>query len=320
MARELADASPARSQRGVALPALAPEVDGNTLRWNHVRLEVDRPSRWATLTLSGPPADGPADPEAIRVAGAAWWALAAFRELDLALLHLRHNEENVGLVLLKTEGSLDAVLAVDRLLDSLRSDWFVNEVRLHAARVLRRLDLTAKSFYALVEPGSCFGGTLLEIALAADRVYVLDDPETPVELATSAMNGGAYPMSHGLSRLAVRFLGRPGHADELLAAPRRFDPSEAEKAGLVTVVTDDVDYEVEVRQAMEQRVSQSPDALTGMEASLRFAGSENCDSKIFGRLTAWQNWIFQRPNAVGDRGALTLYGKPERPSFDWRRT
>jgi len=164
------------------------------------------------------------------------------------------------------------------------------------------------------------GGTLLELALAADRVYVLDDPDHPPQIAITAMNGGAYPMSHGHGRLAVRFLGRPEQAEHLLAEPRRYDPQDALDAGLVTVVADDVDYEVEVRQAMEQRVAQSPDALTGMEASLRFPGTENGDSKIFGRLTAWQNWIFQRPNAVGERGALTLYGKPERPSFDWRRT
>jgi benzoyl-CoA-dihydrodiol lyase len=320
MARELADASPPRETRGIELPPIAPQVDGDTLRFRHVTLELDRAGRRATLTLRGPDEDGPADAEAIRRAGAAWWPLAAFRELDAALLHLRHNEETVGLVLLKTEGSLDAVLAVDRLLDTLASDWLVHETRLLVGRVLRRLDLTAKSLYALVEPGSCFGGTLLELALAADRVYVLDHPSEPVEIATSALNAGAYPMPHGPSRAAVRFLGRPGHAEALLAEPRRFDPADAEEAGLVTAVADDVDYEVEVRQAVEQRVAQSPDALTGMEASLRFAGPETCDSKIFGRLSAWQNWIFQRPNAVGERGALTLYGKPERPSFDWRRT
>ncbi|HET9298928.1 MAG TPA: 2,3-epoxybenzoyl-CoA dihydrolase [Candidatus Polarisedimenticolaceae bacterium] len=320
MARELAAGSPARAEQGVVLPAVRPQVEGDTLTWQHVTLQIDREHRWATLTLRGPAPDGPADPAAIRAQGAAWWPLAAFRELDRALLHLRHNEDTIGLLLLKTEGDIDTVLAEDRLLEGFARDWFVQEVRLLIGRVLRRLDLTARSLYALVEPGSCFGGTLLELALAADRVYVLDDPDNPPELAITAMNGGAYPMSHGHGRLAVRFLGRPGHAEALLAEPRRYDPQDALEAGLVTVVADDVDYEVEVRQAMEQRVAQSPDALTGMEASLRFPGTENGDSKIFGRLTAWQNWIFQRPNAVGERGALTLYGKPERPSFDWRRT
>jgi benzoyl-CoA-dihydrodiol lyase len=320
LARELAAGSPPRAQKGVVLPPLEFRVEGDTLHGKHVTLVIDREHRWATLTLRGPAANGPADAAAIRAQGAAWWPLAAFRELDRALLHLRHNEETIGLLLLKTEGDLGAVLAQDRLLVELADDWFVHEVRLLIARVLRRLDLTARSLYALVEPGSCFGGTLLELALAADRGYVLDDPDHPPELAITALNGGAYLMSHGHGRLAVRFLGSPGHADALLAEPRRYAPEDALGAGLVTVVADDVDYEVEVRQAMEQRVAQSPDALTGMEASLRFPGTENGDSKIFGRLTAWQNWIFQRPNAVGERGALTLYGKPERPSFDWRRT
>jgi benzoyl-CoA-dihydrodiol lyase len=196
----------------------------------------------------------------------------------------------------------------------------VNEVRLLIARVLRRVDLTAKSFFAMIEPGSCFAGTLFELALAADRSYMLDDEEQPIAIHLSALNGGTYPMTHGPSRLSVRFLGEPGRTDALLERPRGYDPEEASEAGLVTIVADAIDWEDEVRVAMEERSSLSPDALTGMEASLRFAGTENGHSKIFGRLTAWQNWIFQRPNAVGERGALTLYGKPERPTFDFRRT
>jgi benzoyl-CoA-dihydrodiol lyase len=180
--------------------------------------------------------------------------------------------------------------------------------------------MTARSLFALIEPGSCFAGSLLEIALAADRSYMLDDPDQPTAVAVTAMNGGAYPMSHAVSRFEARFLGQPDHVPELLSEPRSYDPEEAADAGLVTVVADDIDYEDEVRIAIEERVSLSPDALTGMEANLRFPGAENCDSKIFGRLTGWQNWIFQRPNAVGERGALTLYGKPERPRFDFRRT
>ena len=172
----------------------------------------------------------------------------------------------------------------------------------------------------MIEPGSCFAGTLFELALAADRAYMLDDPDRPVSIAVGSMSGGAYPMTHGYSRMGVRFLGDPDRAQRILAEPAAYAPEEAEEAGLVTVVADDIDYEDEVRLAIEERVSLSPDSLTGMEANLRFAGVENGDTKIFGRLSAWQNWIFQRPNAVGASGALTLYGRPERPSFDPRRT
>ncbi len=319
-ARELAAASPARSTEGIALPPLEREVVEDGIRYRWVRLRVDRAGRHAVLQVTGPPADLPAGPAAIRALGAAWWPLQAFRELDDALLHLRCNEPEVGLVLLRTEGSVEAVLALDQVLERQAGDWLVGETRLLIGRVLRRLDLTAKSLFALIEPGSCFAGTLLELALAADRAYMLDDPHRKTVVALSSANAGAYLMSHGLSRLTVRFHGTPGHAASLLERSGSFDPPAALEVGLVTVVADDIDYEDEVRVAIEERASQSPDALTGMEASLRFAGAENCDSKIFGRLSAWQNWIFQRPNAVGERGALTLYGKPERPVFDWRRT
>jgi benzoyl-CoA-dihydrodiol lyase len=319
-ARRLADASPARSGKGIALPPLRQRVERDRVEYRHVVVVLDREARVATLTLKGPRDPGPREPGALRDLGAAWWPLEAFRELDDALLHLRVNEEAVGLVLLKTEGSMDAVLALDEILEAEREDWLVGEVRLLVARVLRRLDLTAKSLFALVEPGSCFGGTLLEIALAADRSYALEDPGRGVEVAVSVLNAGAYPMSHGPSRLAARLLGDPERAARILAEPRRYGPREAAEEGLITVAADDIDYEDEVRVAIEERSSLSPDALTGLEANLRFPGAESCDSKIFGRLSAWQNWIFQRPNAVGERGALTLYGKPGRPSFDWRRT
>jgi benzoyl-CoA-dihydrodiol lyase len=320
LSRELVASSPVRERNGVALTPLERKVAPGRIEYAHVTLEWDRDARRATITLRAPESGGPTDAAAIRELGAGWWPLRAFRELDDALLHLRHNEESVGLVLLKTEGSPEAVLAADAVMANLHDDWFVNEVRLLIARVLRRLDLTARSIFALVEPGSCFVGTLFELALAADRSYVLDDPDRPTHVGVSAMNGGAYPMSHGLSRLEVRFLGQPDRAIEILDEPRTYDAAEAMDAGLVTVVADDIDYEEEVRIAIEERSSLSPDALTGMEASLRFPGAETCDSKIFGRLSAWQNWIFQRPNAVGERGALTLYGKPERPTFDFRRT
>jgi benzoyl-CoA-dihydrodiol lyase len=319
-ARSLAASSPSRTDRGIRWTPLDKTIDGDRIEYPNVSLEVEREERRATLTVRGPRGDQPDTLEAIRDAGVRWWPLAVFRELDDALLHLRFNEPEIGLILLETEGDAEAVLQSDRMLEEHGDDWFVSEVRWFVARTLRRLDLTARSFYALVEPGSCFAGTLFELALAADRSYMLDDPDNPVSIALSSLNGGAYPMSHGPSRLEVRFAGEPGRVGECLAEPGPYGPQEAEEAGLVTVVADDIDYEDEVRVAMEERVSISPDALTGMEASLRFAGPETCDSKIFARLSAWQNWIFQRPNAVGDRGALTMYGKPERPEFDYRRT
>jgi benzoyl-CoA-dihydrodiol lyase len=223
-------------------------------------------------------------------------------------------------VLLRTAGEIDDVLAADEALVANRDHWLVRETLLHMARVLRRLDLTAKSFFALAEPGSCFAGNLLELLLASDRSYMLNDPERPVELAVSELNAGALPMSNGLTRLQSRFLAEPERADAVLAHAGRFETEEAEEAGLVTFAPDDLDWEDEIRVAVEERTSLSPDALTGMEASLRFAGPETMDTKIYGRLTAWQNWIFQRPNAVGPQGALTNYGKPTQPQFDYKRT
>ena len=319
-ARELAEGSPARSNEGVRLPPLHKKIEENRVAYDQVVLDLDREGRRATLTVRGPAGDLPADPAGLRRLGAGWWPLKAFRELDDAICHLRVNEEGIGLVLIKTEGELDRLVALDETLERLKEDWFVNEVRLLMARVLRRLDLTARSLFALIEPGSCYAGSLFELALAADRSYMLDDPKRPAAVALTRLNGGAFPMIHGLTRLQARFLGAPERVEELLEGPRSYDPGEALEAGLVTVASDDIDYEEEVRMAAEERCSLSPDALTGMEASLRFPGAESCDSKIFGRLSAWQNWIFQRPNAVGPKGALTLYGKPERPSFDPRRT
>ena len=319
-AQALCEGSPVRSAQGIALTPVVSRADGDTTHWGHVTLAIDRNKRVGTLTLRGPSGNLPEDPVAIRALGASWWPLAAFRELDEALLTLRHNEDEIGLVLLRTEGDVAACVAVDRVLETNAEDWFVNEVRLFIARVLRRLDLTARSLYALIEPGSCFAGTLFEIALAADRSYMLYDKDRPATIAITAQNGGAYPMSHGMTRMQARYLGEPDKAHEILDDPRVYDPTDAEEAGLVSVVADEIDYADEVRVAIEERVSLSPDALTGLEANLRFPGSENGDSKIFARLSAWQNWIFQRPNAVGERGALTLYGKPERPTFDFRRT
>ena len=231
------------------------------------------------------------------------------------------NHLEIGLVALRTAGDRAKVLAWDAALEAARSrDWFAGEVALHAARTLRRLDLTAKSLFAFVEKESCFAGSLLELALAADRSYMLEDADGSVRVGVSAMNGGPLPMSNGLTRLQSRFLGDPARVERALAAKEPLGARAAEEAGIVTFALDEIDWEDEVRMAVEERASLSPDALTGMEANLRWAGAETMETKVFGRLTAWQNWIFQRPNAVGEKGALTMYGKPERPQFDWRRT
>jgi len=317
-AAELKAQAADRKGPGITWTPVAFTEDGPSRAYAYVTLAVNPGQRTAVLTVRGPAEGEPATPDAFHKRGATAWALQAFRELDAALLHLRFNLPEIGLVALKTEGDLDRVLGVDAFLAGHRkSDWLVNEVVLFQARTLRRLDQTARSFFALVEPGSCFGGSLLELALAADRSYLLEDGEP--KLATSGLNAGAYPMAHGLTRLQVRFAAEPARVNEVLEAGV-MDPGDAADLGMVTAVLDDIDYEDEVRVAMEERASLSPDALTGMESSLRFPGLETCDSKIFGRLSAWQNWIFFRPNAVGEKGALKLYGHPERPEFDWKRT
>jgi len=316
----IAGAAGAGEPAGIRLGPLEVETTESGREYRYVSLRLHREGRYADLTVRGPEAGLPADAEGIERMGDAYWPLRAYRELDDALLHLRVNELEVGLVCLRTEGDIDRVLEVDRALTANRDHWLVREIVLHMGRVLRRLDLTAKSFFALAEPGGCFAGNLLELLLAADRSYMLNDPERPVELAAGEMNAGALPMSNGLSRLASRFLAEPARVEDVFAHAGRFDAEEAEEAGLVTFAPDDLDWEDEVRVAVEERTSLSPDALTGMEASLRFAGPETVDTKIYGRLTAWQNWIFQRPNAVGPQGALTNYGKPTQPQFDYKRT
>ena len=298
---------------GIVLDALSPEVTADSVRYRHVTLQLNRQGRTAQLIIEGPSAGQVAT-------GADCWPLRAFREIDDALLRLRFHYDEIGLVLLKTRGDLDAVRAIDTTLYHLREDWLANEILLLMARTLRRLDLTARSLFAVVDEGSCFAGSLLEIALAADRIYMLRDTAGAVRLASSPLNGGLLPMTHGPSRLQVRFLADPAHVEKIVAESEPFDTDAAHQAGLVTAAVDEIDWEDELRVAIEERVSLSPDALTGMEANLRFAGAENADSKIFGRLSAWQNWIFSRPNSTGERGALTLYGKPERPQFNWRRT
>ncbi|MFQ5767132.1 MAG: enoyl-CoA hydratase-related protein, partial [Acidobacteriota bacterium] len=329
VARRLADLaarSPVRGGDGIVLTPLMPEISENSMAYSHVSVEIDRAARTATLTLRGPADDPPASPPSLRQAGAGTYLLRLFREMDDALLRLRFNEPEIGLFLLKTTGDPQGVVAHDSALASLaKDDWLAREIVLLMGRTLRRLDVTARSLFALVEPGSCFAGSLLETALAADRTYGLDDPDQPVELQLSPLNFGALPMVHGPSRLSLRYLSDPErvvrlHEKVASGSGVRFSVGEAEEAGLVTVAADVLDYGDEIRVAMEERASLSPDALTGMEASLRFPGTESMESKVFGRLSAWQNWIFQRPNAVGETGALKTYGKPERPVFDWRRT
>ncbi|MDQ3474577.1 MAG: 2,3-epoxybenzoyl-CoA dihydrolase [Acidobacteriota bacterium] len=289
--------------------------------YKYVSLKLNREQRYADLTLRGPEKDLPASPDEIQKLGDSCWPIQAYRELDDLLLHIRVNEPELGLVCLRTEGDIDRVLAADQTLAEHADHWLIREITLHMARVLRRLDLTAKSFFTFVEPGSCFAGNLLELLLASDRVYMLNDPDAgETALAVSELNAGALLMSNGLTRLQSRFQAEPERVGQVLAHDERFDTAAAEEAGLVTFAPDDLDWEDEIRVAIEERTSLSPDALTGMEASLRFAGPESMDTKIYGRLTAWQNWIFQRPNAVGEKGALTNYGKATQAQFDFQRT
>ena len=319
-AKALAAASSRKgSGAGVTLTPLQRSFRADGVDYSCVGVTIDRAQRVVTITLRGP-GHAASSLETALAEGAQFWPLRLARELDDAILHIRANEAETAAVIFKSEGDAAQVLGFDKLLEDHASHWMINEIRHYWKRVLKRIDVTSRTLVALIEPGSCFAGTLFELALAADRSYMLYDKDQPSAIAISAMNGGAYPMTHGMSRLAVRFYGDPDKAAAIAATPRVYDPTDAEEAGLVTVVADDIDYLDEVRVAIEERVSLSPDALTGMEASLRFPGAESGDSKIFARLSAWQNWIFQRENAVGPRGALTLYGKPERPVFDFRRT
>jgi len=305
---------------GVQLGPLRPEITDDRIHYSHLRVDIDRHRRVATLTVRAPEGVQPSTPDGIIAAGDQFWPLRAFRQLDDALLCLRVNEPLIGTVVVKTEGDAAQVLAVDRTLSEHATHWLVKEITLLIKRTLKRMDLTARSFFALIEPGSAFAGTLFELALAADRSYMLDDPDRPNTIAVSPMNAGPLTMSNGLTRLQTRFLAEPERVDEVLAEEQPFDARAAHDAGLVSFAPDELDWDDEVRLAIESRAALSPDALTGMEANLRFAGPETMETKIFGRLTAWQNWIFQRPNAVGEKGALTSYGSQSRPEFDFRRT
>jgi benzoyl-CoA-dihydrodiol lyase len=325
-ATELAARSdrPADAQ-GVALTPLERTIEGDRVQYAHVACALDRARGVAEITVSGPSDRPPADAAGAQARGVAFWPLAVARELDDLILHLRTNEEQIGLWVIRTAGRADLVEACDRFLADHAAHWLVREIRCYLKRVLKRLDVSSRSIFALVEPGSCFAGTLLELALAADRVYMLagarpGDPHPPAALRLTAMNFGALPMGNGLSRLAQRFLGEPGRVDDLKGRiGQDFAAAAAAEVGLVTFAPDDIDWDDEIRLAIEERAAFSPDALTGMEASLRFAGPESVETKIFGRLSAWQNWTFQRPNAVGPRGALQVYGTGQRAEFDRRR-
>ena len=281
-------------------------------------MRFDRSERTATLTVHAPEDPFPEDREALAAAGASVWHLRMARELDDALCRLRFNEPELGVVLLRTAGDPDAVKEADERLLRCGLVWLASQTRFRVGQTLRRLDQTARSFFAVAEAGERFTGTLAELLLAADRSYLCDDPERPAGVELTELNYGDYVMANGLSRLATRFYGNPDGAKGL--GWRAIAAAEAERLGLATFAPDDLDWEDELRVAIEERVGFSPDALTGMEASLRFAGPETMETRIFGRLSAWQNWIFQRPNAIGERGALTTYGRPERPEFDWKRT
>jgi benzoyl-CoA-dihydrodiol lyase len=316
-AAEIADGGHS-DRKGVSLDGLNPTVTETAISYRYVTLDLGPEERCAHLTLTVPDSlpEIPQDPTEL---GADWWTLRAFRELDDALLRLRVNHPEVGLVLLHTRGDAQTVLDNDARLVARQDDWFVREVTLHMKRVLKRLDLTAKTFFSLIDEKSCFVGSLFELTLAGDRSYMFE--EEGVEIALSELNFGALPMSNDITRLECRFLANPEHAGSLKEQlGKRLDADDAMDAGLVTDAFDDIDWEDEIRLIVEERATLSPDALTGMEANLRFAGPETMETKIFGRLTAWQNWIFQRPNAVGPKGALTLYGQPETAEYDYNRT
>ena len=311
--------------RGITLRPLARTLEGDRITYPHVTSEIDRERRVAEVTVTGPAGAPPAGLQGIHELGCAFWPLALARELDDLILHLRTNEEEIGIWVFRTAGSADLMEAYDRLLAEHQGEWLVREIRLFLKRTFKRLDVASRSTFALIEPGSCFAGTLLELALAADRSYMLagtrqGDRRPPATVRLTELNFGAYPMPNGLARLASRFLADPGRVEKLKTLiGKDLDAAAADEAGLVTFTPDDIDWEDEVRLAIEERAAFSPDALTGMEASLRFGGPETLETKIFGRLSAWQNWIFQRPNAVGPKGALQVYGTGQRSDFDRRR-
>ncbi|HEX4235105.1 MAG TPA: 2,3-epoxybenzoyl-CoA dihydrolase [Caldimonas sp.] len=323
-AAKLAASSPRPSKaEGVALPRLERDDSADAIRYEHVTVEMDRAKRTATITVRAPTGARPEDIAAIESAGAAWWPLAMARQLDDAILHLRTNELDLGTWILKTEGDPAAVLAADKTLLAHQDHWFVRETIGMLRRTLARLDVSSRTLFALIEPGSCFAGVLAELAFAADRSYMLalpDDAARAPTLLLDELNFGPLPMASDRARLARRFHDEDAPlADAFAAIGTALDADAALGLGLVTAAPDDIDWDDEVRIAIEERAAMSPDALTGLEANLRFGPGENMATRVFGRLTAWQNWIFQRPNAVGPKGALKVYGTGEKAGFDFHR-
>jgi benzoyl-CoA-dihydrodiol lyase len=313
------------SGAGIKLTPLSRKFADDTIEYENLSVEFDRASRIATILARGPTAPPPASADAMMGQGAAFWPLKLARELDDAILHIRLNELDVAAIVFKSSGEPAEVLAYDRFLDANAQHWLVREIRLLWKRVLKRVDLTSRSLVTLIEPGSCFAGTLAELPLASDRSYMLigsrdGDNKPPATVALDDVNFGPYPMANGLTRLSSRFLAAPADLERVKAERgKMIDAETAQRLGLVTFALDDIDWDDEVRVFLEERSSFSPDSLTGLEANLRFAGPETMESKIFARLTAWQNWIFQRPNAIGEDGALKRYGTGQKPVFDTRR-
>ena len=320
-----AKSSRPENEKGIILTPLNRKIEEDRIIYDHLSIEFERQSGIVNLTVHAPEGDLPSTPESIQAAGANYWPLAMARELDDAIMHLSFNELELGTWVLRTKGDADQVFAVDQTLIQHQEHWLVREIMLNLKRVFKRLDLVARSLVALIEPGSCFTGTLLELVLAADRSYMLegtfeDTDEVPAMLRPTEMNFGALPMCNDLTRLQTRFIDDAESVENVRnEIAHNLDAVAADELGLVTFIPDDIDWEDEVRIAVEERASFSPDALTGMEASLRFAGPETMETKIFGRLTAWQNWIFQRPNAVGEEGALKLYGTGKQSNYDKKR-
>jgi benzoyl-CoA-dihydrodiol lyase len=330
LVRARAEAIAARSPRpkplhGVALEPLATSSDGDGIAYEHVTAKLDRTAGVVTITVIGPEQPAPDNADAARDLGIRYWPLAVARELDDLILRLRTNELALGTWVIKTVGDMPRVLAHDRfLLEHRGSDWFVNEVVLLLKRVFKRVDVTSRSLVASIEPGGCFGGLLLELALACDQQFMLDgtmeEGEHPAAIVITESNTGAYPMGNDLSRLEARFFGRASDLEATRAATLvPLDAAAASELGLVTFAPDAIDWEDELRIALEQRTAFSPDALTAMEANVRFVGPETMETKIFGRLTAWQNWVFSRPNAIGPTGALRRYGSGQRATLDRER-
>ena len=324
MATELAQEVPAADKTGIVLAPVEGAWDEDTLSYRTVVMKLDRAARTAAIELKLPASAGPENGDEAHAAGCDWWIFQAFRELDDAILQLRINLPEIGLVTLRVIGDPGVVAATDELLAK-GDHWFVVEVRNLIRRVLKRVEISAKSFYAVADGGTAFVGSMLELALLSDRIYLLSDPDTPVSMGVTSANAGMYPMANGLSRLETRFLGDEAAVPRVLEhrldqGGELLDAATADELGLATFAPDELDWEDELRLAIEERASFSPDALTGMEANLRFAGPETMETKIFGRLSAWQNWIFQRPNAVGPNGALKCYGTPQRPELNYDRT